>query len=117
MEPRRRFGNWGEDAAAEFLEQKGYTIVDRNYTCSYGEIDIIAQNRDGIVFVEVKSRRSLKYGRPAMAVTKEKQAKIRKSAFSFLRTRKAYYRHIRFDVIEVVSLYGSTMVNHLEGCF
>ena len=117
MEPRRRFGNWGEDAAAEYLEQKGYRIIERNYTCRYGEIDIIAQNPEGLAFVEVKSRRSLKFGRPALAVTREKQNKIRKSAFSFLRNRKAYYRHIRFDVIEVVSLYGSTFVNHLEGCF
>lgn len=117
MEPRRKFGNWGEDAAAEYLQDKGYAIVERNFTCTYGEIDIIARNEEGLVFVEVKSRRSLKFGRPSMAVTKIKQAKIRKSAFCYLRERKTYYRHIRFDVIEVVSLYGTTQVNHLEGCF
>lgn len=117
MEPRRKFGNWGEDAATEYLQDEGYTIVERNFTCTYGEIDIIARNKEGIVFVEVKSRRSLKFGRPSMAVTKTKQAKIRKSAFCYLRTRKTFYRHIRFDVVEVVSLYGTTQVNYLEGCF
>jgi len=76
MEQRRKFGNWGEDAAAEYLQDKGYTIVARNFTCSFGEIDIIAENNEGLAFVEVKSRRSLKFGRPSMAVTKIKQAKI-----------------------------------------
>ena len=74
---RRRFGNWGEDAAVRYLKTRGYEILDRNYRSSWGEIDIIARQRDVLAFVEVKTRHSLKFGRPAAAVT-GKQIRLRK---------------------------------------
>ena len=74
---RGDFGRRGEDAACAYLLRHGYSIVERNYRCRRGEIDIIAAKDGGAVFVELKTRRSLKFGTPGMAVTYAKQQNIR----------------------------------------
>ena len=94
-------GRWGESVAAEFLQKKRYTLVAANYRCRLGEIDLIAENRKYIVFVEVKLRNNLAFGRGAEAVTKEKQRRICRAAVRFLAQRGWQERFCRFDVIEI----------------
>ncbi|WP_200820208.1 YraN family protein [Acidaminococcus provencensis] len=113
----RCFGNWGEDAAAQYLEKQGYRIVARNYACAYGELDIIAQTKNTLVFVEVKSRRSLKFGRPAAAVTREKQVHLHRAVFVYLKEHPGFRGKIRFDIIEVLSLHETLNINHMQACF
>ena len=113
----------GEDKACEFLKNKGYIIIERNYTSSHGEIDIIASDGRHIIFVEVKTREEGKnterYGRPALAVTREKQRKIIYTAKSYCGYDKGLIP--RFDVIEVYKNSGDDVVeyriNHIERAF
>ena len=98
-------GDFGELSAAKFLKKCGYRIVERNYVATGKEIDIIAQNKDFLVFCEVKTRKTnealiKKYGRPRDAVNKEKQLHI-SSAARFYLSRNKTAKRIRFDVIEV----------------
>ena len=110
-------GKQGEDVAAEYLARKGYRIIARNYRVPRGEIDIVAQTSDTIVFVEVKTRRSECYGRPAAAVDYRKQAKIIGVAQWFLRQRRLEGWLCRFDVIEVYAGPGEWRVRHLPAAF
>ena len=114
---RRRFGNWGEDTAVRYLERQGYEILDRNYSCAWGELDIVARQRGVVAFVEVKSRHSLKFGRPAAAVTRTKQLRLRKTAWCYLREHPVFRFRSRFDIIEILDLYGKISLNHLKNCF
>ncbi len=103
---RRELGFVGENAAAEMLRVKGYRILRRNYKCSLGEIDIIASKGAKISFIEVKTRRSLDYGRPGEAVDSRKQDHIRRAASCYLKElgSKGYVpMKISFDVIEIVA--------------
>jgi putative endonuclease len=95
-------GNQGEILAKRFLIKKGYRIIEVNYRCRIGEIDIIASNDDKICFVEVKTRNSLIYGRPFESVNCFKQNRIRKIAQHFLILNKQYQDlSPRFDVISI----------------
>lgn len=119
----RIIGNVGERAAAVYLKRKGYKIIERNYVAENNEIDIIAKNRDTVVFVEVKSRtlgRADRYlPRPAAAVTPEKQQGIIKTAAFYLAGNYKYKGlRVRFDVIEVYIKDGKPeRINHLENTF
>ena len=117
MTRRSSFGKWGEDVAAEYLVQQGYTLLERNYRCRYGEIDIIATKNGIITFVEVKTRANLKYGRPAASVTKAKQNKIHSTGFTYLHSCNQRFKSFHFDVIEILRMDGKTTLNHLEHCF
>lgn len=110
------FGSKGEDIAAEFLKQKGYKILKRNYTTPLGEADIVAKDNNTIVFVEVKARSSNAFGQPFEAVNKRKQEKLKKVALYYLKHNKIE-SHIRFDVISIVSKNGKNEVNHMEEAF
>jgi putative endonuclease len=114
---RALFGQWGERQAGIYLETKGFSIIARNYHCPHGELDIIATKDGAITFVEVKSRQTLKYGRPAEAVTKQKQRKIHACAFYYLQQQRRYYRRMWFDVIEIYLEEGKPILNHIEHCF
>lgn len=95
-------GKRGEDIAVRYLEENGYEIIDRNYQFGHGEIDIIARNEDVLVFVEVKYRRSLEYGRPESSITKSKQRQIRKIAEAYLWENEIEDHECRIDVIAIV---------------
>ena len=73
---RKQLGNWGESVAAHHLEAKGYTIVARNWRCRHGEIDLVAQAGEELVFVEVKTRRGRGFGTPEEGVTPHKLQKL-----------------------------------------
>lgn len=96
-------GNKGEEAAAAYLENHGYTVRERNYRSQTGEIDIIASRGRMMVFVEVKTRGSLAYGMPSEAVNIAKQRKIIRTALSYIRYKGLTDYAYRFDVLEVLA--------------
>ena len=102
---RRQLGKIGEDMAAEILRCKGYRILERNYRCRAGEIDIIADRYGELCFVEVKTRQGFNYGRPCEAVSYEKKKHIRSTAQQYLeelREQGMFPRRVDYQVIEVV---------------
>ncbi|OGS18743.1 MAG: YraN family protein [Elusimicrobia bacterium RIFOXYA2_FULL_50_26] len=94
-------GQRGEDAAAQLLLKKGYRLVARNYRTRYGEIDIIARKGGFLVFVEVKFRRSSKFGTPQEAVNARKQQHMIRSALSYVKQHSLFNESIRFDVLSI----------------
>ena len=106
-------GDGGEILAANFLKSKKYKILQMNYRNQIGEIDIIAEQGKTIVFVEVKRRSTLEFGRPIEAVDLRKQNKIRKTAEIYLMFAKKSLADVRFDVIEILD----EQINHVENAF
>ena len=100
-EPNTCFWRTGEDIAVQHMQQCGYRILARNYRTPIGEIDIIAQDKDTLVFAEVKTRRSARYGAPKSAVTLNKQRKISMAALYYLKGVRTPRQKARFDVISV----------------
>ena len=99
---RLDFGKKGEKAAESFLKKKGYRILKKNYRTKVGEIDLIAEHNNVLVFIEVKSRTDSALEHPFMAVTPRKQKKIAQTANCFLVQNKVGDREIRFDVVSVL---------------
>lgn len=95
-------GKRGEDAAAHFLERRGYEILDRNWECQFGEADIIAQNNNVLAFVEVKTRSTAEKGFPEEAVTHEKRSRYEKIAAMYLCCHDYVDMAVRFDVIALL---------------
>lgn len=110
-------GNIGENAAVDFLRKMGYEILDRNFRCKLGEIDIIAKNKKLLVFVEVKTRRNKLYGMPAEAVTYAKQQKIINTALYYLNGAGLSNPEVRFDVIEILYSEQGIQCNHIVNAF
>ncbi|MDA1108574.1 MAG: YraN family protein [Nitrospinae bacterium] len=99
---RLDFGKKGEQAAASFLKKQGYRILKKNFSVSSGEIDLIAEHKDVLVFIEVKSRTDHSFGHPSMAVTRAKQKKIVQTAQVFLMKHPIKGRQVRFDVVSIL---------------
>lgn len=99
---RRALGAFGEDLVARWYVQRGYVVLDRNWRCRGGEIDLVLRDNRIVVFCEVKTRSSLAYGSPASAVTPAKQARLRKLAVQWLTSHSVRRDSIRFDVACVV---------------
>lgn len=116
MENKRDKGNKGEDQAVEYLINKGYKILDRNYYVSNGELDIIALDGAMIVFIEVKARGSRRYGEAREAVHWQKQQKLYHTAQLYLHQNKYYNMQCRFDIIEVYFNETEPIV-HIEAAF
>ncbi|PIU45712.1 MAG: YraN family protein [Ignavibacteriales bacterium CG07_land_8_20_14_0_80_59_12] len=110
-------GKLGEDLAARFLEGLGYTIIERNYRYVRQEIDIVARDRDVLVFVEVKSRRSLRFGEPEDAVTERKRHHIRRTAEGFLHERRIKDTECRFDVVAIDETRRPAEIRHYINAF
>ena len=106
-------GTGGEILAVNFLKKKKYKILETNFSNHVGEIDIIAEKDGVIVFVEVKRRQTLQYGRPIEAVDTRKQNKIRKVAEIYLMLKNKTLADVRFDVIEILG----DEINHVENAF
>lgn len=110
-------GGAGERAAAEFLRDRGYHILERNFRGRGGEVDLIAIDGGVLVFVEVKVRRTLSRGAPIEAVTATKQARVRRAAQEYLTFSGRVFGRIRFDVISVMKTAKTTDITHLKGAF
>lgn len=110
---KKEVGKKGEEVAASFLRKKGYHILDKNFRCRLGEIDIIAQKDDQIVFVEVKTRKNLNFGLPQQAVTYFKKKRLTKLAQFYLAVHRLADFSCRFDVIAVMLNQDSVDSVHL----
>jgi putative endonuclease len=114
---RQQFGKKSEDMAAKYLKKNGYKILQQNYRTKLGEIDIIAKDRDTIVFVEVKSRRSLQFGNPKWAVTPKKQRKISMVALYYLKSTKLSHVRARFDVVCIHRMNDKNEIEIIKNAF
>lgn len=109
-----KFGDWGEQKAVRYLEKLGYKIVECNFRCKAGEIDIIARLEDVLCFFEVKTRNSLAFGRPSEAINKIKKHHILRTAQFYLLLNNIIDADSRIDVIEILKVDGKTYINHIE---
>ena len=114
---RRLFGQHGEQRAAQFLQSLGYTIVDRNYRCPRGEIDLVARDKETIVFVEVRTHRSQEFGNPLASVNKRKQRQIAMTALHYLSRFQLHDHAARFDVIGIMGEGDSAQLTHIKEAF
>jgi putative endonuclease len=109
-------GKDGEVLAADFLKNKGYRILDKNFRTVFGEIDIIAKDSGVVVFVEVKTRTDITFGYPFEAVNPKKREKIRKTALCFLKKLKKSVP-ARFDVLSIYFENGERKIDHIKDAF
>jgi putative endonuclease len=113
-------GNRGEEVAANFLTTHGYRILECNFRCKGGEVDIIARDPadNSLIFIEVKTRRSLSYGVPQLAVTSFKQRQISKAALTWLSKNRMHDTNARFDVIAILLHTDAThSIEHIKNAF
>lgn len=114
----KKKGNNGEKLALKLLMQKGFSIIEKNYHYSNkGEIDIIARDKDFIIFVEVKTRFNDKFGAPIDSITKNKQSQIKKVAEAYLFEKNLENINCRFDVITIDFSEGKSKIEHYEDAF
>lgn len=99
-------GRWGESLAAEYLRKQKYKVIAANYRSRFGEIDLIAENREFLVFVEVKLRKNAVFAEAAEFVDRRKQERIRQTALMYLAEHGESVRQPRFDVIEIYAPEG-----------
>jgi len=110
---KSKIGKEQEEVAINYLKKKGYKIIHKNYSCKLGEIDIIAEYKNVVVFVEVKYRKSDYFGLPREAVNYYKQQKIKRVATFYLKWNRTLNTSCRFDVIEILD----SNIEHIENCF
>ena len=104
---KKELGAKGEEVAVSYLKSKGYRIVERNYRIRFGEIDIIAEQGDDLVFIEVKTRSGTLFGSPFESVTKQKQKQLSKVALEYISKQGFHDRPARFDVVGIELQKGS----------
>ena len=114
MYERHETGKIGEDIATRYLQQLGYKIIERNFECTQGEIDIIAQDKEETVFIEVKTRASALYGLPKEAVDQTKKKHIYRSAEFYTYIKHLENKPLRIDVIEVYKKQEKFKVHHIK---
>jgi len=114
-----KIGKIGETLAIQHLKGQGYHMLERNYRCPFGEIDLIAQQNRQIVFIEVKTRRSLKFGIPQAAVTSTKQKRISQVALNYLQIHDLLNAPCRFDVIAILLSHKAELIklHQIENAF
>ena len=117
MPTKYQAGMQAQQLAESHLADKGYRILERNYRIRTGEVDIIAQHGNYIVFVEVKFRRSVDFGYPRESVGIAKQQRIIRTAMHYIAVRNIDGLDFRFDVIEVLAQGGKVEINHIENAF
>jgi putative endonuclease len=114
---RLSLGRMGEDVAAKILKEAGYRIIERNYRCRGGEVDIVALDGKTVVFVEVKTRSSEEYGPPQLAVDGRKQRQLTRAAMTYLKEKRLLTWSARFDVVGIVVRGKSHEVEHIKNAF
>ena len=114
---RSTLGRSGEDLAASLYRNAGFRILERNYRVPEGEVDVVAGRGSTLVFCEVKTRRSDRWGAPVEAVSWKKQARLRRLAARWMRERGAGDAEVRFDVVSVVVRDGRPEITHFPDAF
>ena len=114
MYQRHEIGKIGEDIAVRYLQEKEYEIIERNFECKQGEIDIVARDKEEYVFVEVKTRTNENYGKPREAVDKIKKKHIYKSTEFYIYIHNLENEAIRIDVIEIYNKNKKYILNHIK---
>lgn len=110
-------GRSGEAIARQYLENKGMVFIRQNYKRRHGEVDLIMKDGAFLVFVEVKTRRSLRYGTPAEAVTPAKQQHIRYCAELYFAENRLESHPLRFDIVEILIQAGRAKIRHIRDAF
>ena len=116
MAKHNELGKQGEDIAVQYLTDKGYELLERNWRNIHKEIDIIAKKGEELVVVEVKTRQSDEYGEPDMAVTRQKQSRLISAANAYIFQNRLDFS-TRFDIISIIFKDGESVVNHIEDAF
>jgi putative endonuclease len=114
---KQLLGQEGERLAERYLKKKGYRLVERNYRCPAGELDLIALDRHVIVFVEVKTRTDDRFGGPLDSVHWRKQQRMIRAAQFFLSQKSLHQREARFDVVGVSFVDQKPVVEHIQNAF
>ena len=116
---RQRIGKLGEDIACKYLKENNYNIINRNFNCKQGEIDIVARDihKKELVFIEVKTRSNFKYGNPSEAVNNIKRKHIYQAGKYYLYKNKITNEAIRLDVIEIFIKDNKCKINHIQKAF
>jgi len=115
---RQAVGRYGERLASRFLQDAGLVVLDRNWRCVEGEIDLILRDGDDVVFCEVKTRRSALFGSPAEAIVATKVRRLRRIAACWLEQASARPREVRFDVVSVrPQRRGASVIEHVRSAF
>lgn len=118
MAAKDELGKRGEDLAAQFLSDAGYCVIDRNWRCARGEIDLVARDGNDTVFVEVKTRSSTAFGHPFEAITATKLARMNRLAYAWCAQASGRVPRIRVDVIAVIAAPDSEpQLEHLVRVF
>lgn len=117
MNKNQSIGKYGEDRASEFLERLGYEIIERNWRCNSGEIDIVARDNRCLVFAEVKTRSRVGFGHPFEAITSAKMKKMRQLAGEWCRAHEIARAQVRLDAISVLLTSGKVHIEHLKQVF
>jgi putative endonuclease len=115
--PKQQIGLQGEAIAVDHLRRMGYKIITRNYRTHLGEIDIVAKHKEAWVFVEVKTRRSQRYGHPKWALTPAKQRQISMVALQYLKQHKAVQSRARFDVVTIQNPQDNPEIEVIANAF
>jgi len=116
VHPKDALGRQGEQLAAEFLQGAGFLILDRNYRCAQGELDIVAADQRVLVACEVKTRSSLTYGTPIEAITGQKLRRLRRLAVHWVLTHGLIFDELRVDVVSVLRAEsGEFQIEHVRG--
>ena len=116
MAEHNDFGKLGEELAVNYLIEKGYEILERNWRNIHKEIDIIARDGKDLVIVEVKTRQSDENGEPDLAVTRQKQTRLISAANAYL-FQNSLDINTRFDIISIIMKDNSPVINHIEDAF
>ncbi len=111
------YGRASEDRAARYLQSKGYKILDRNYRCRMGEVDLIAEEGETLVFVEVKARRTNRFGSAKAAVDRRKQIRIAQAAQHYLKATGRWGKQARFDVVAITSSPDGDRIEVIRNAF
>ena len=114
---RKSLGKAGEDLAERYLKRQGYAVVERNYRCPLGEIDLIAVNKQAVVFVEVKTRRVDTSGAPLESVNAVKQRRLKRAALHYLSRYGLNDRDVQFDVVGISLGSNPPAVRHVRHAF
>jgi putative endonuclease len=117
VDSRARLGREAEDAAAGLYRRQRFRVVERNWRCNEGEIDLVVTRGSLIVFCEVKARRTRHFGEPSEAVGARKQLRLRRLAGRWLREHRAHYARVRFDVVSVVVTGTEGELTHIPNAF